>query len=203
MIETSSQCKRMFNINYNNNDTFSMPNHVLQIYKKNVVPRGEICKILFLLRCSFANNYFIITYYFYEYTFLKSCFQMIYLFSKIQLKVQKLLLNQNTILNKLDKLLANDRSVDNCLQSITSTQIHGFEIHFNDNFPLKELTQFHHINDILNNKACYSLMANNILYANSIHAQYNITYNICSKKNQLRFNQFLEKETINVWWIKH
>ncbi|KAF0769610.1 Uncharacterized protein FWK35_00004946, partial [Aphis craccivora] len=62
---------------------------------------------------------------------------------EVKVKVQKLLLNQNTILNKLDKLLINDRSVDNCLQNITSTQ---------------ELTQFNRINDILNNKAYYSLM---------------------------------------------
>jgi len=41
---------------------------------------------------------------------------------EVKVKVQKLLLNQNTILNKLDKLLINDRSVDNCLQNITSTQ---------------------------------------------------------------------------------
>lgn len=76
----------------------------------------------------------------------------------MKVKVQKLLLNQNTILNKLEKLLTNDRSVNNCLQNITSTQIDEFKIHFNDNFPLKELTQFSHINDILNNKAYYSLM---------------------------------------------
>ncbi|XP_029342683.1 uncharacterized protein LOC115033681 [Acyrthosiphon pisum] len=78
--------------------------------------------------------------------------------AEVKVKVQKLLLNQNTILNKLEKLLTNYRSVDNCLQNITSTQIDEFEIHFNDNFPLKELTQFNHINDILNNKAYYSLM---------------------------------------------
>ncbi|XP_060866694.1 uncharacterized protein LOC132942387 [Metopolophium dirhodum] len=84
--------------------------------------------------------------------------------AEVKVKVQKLLLNQNTILNKLDKLLANnDRSVNNCLQNITSTQINEFEIHFNDNFPLKELTQFHHINDILNNKAYYSLMKKKLL----------------------------------------
>lgn len=91
--------------------------------------------------------------------------------AEVKVKVQKLLLNQNTILNKLEKLLTNDRSVDNCLQNITSTQIDEFEIQFNDNFPLKELTQFNHINDILNNKAYYSLMVNIILYAYSVHSQ--------------------------------
>lgn len=94
--------------------------------------------------------------------------------AEVKVKVQKLLLNQNTILNKLDKLLTNYRSVDNCLQNITSTQIDEFEIHFNENFPLKELTQFNRINDILNNKAYYSLMVNNILYANGLHAQNNM-----------------------------
>lgn len=89
--------------------------------------------------------------------------------AEVKVKVQKLLLNQNKIINKLDKLLRNDRSVDNCLQNITSTQIDEFERHFNDNFPLKELKQFHHINDILNNKAYYSLMVINILYANSVN----------------------------------
>lgn len=57
--------------------------------------------------------------------------------AEVKVKVQKLLLNQNTILNKLEKLLTNDRSVNNCLQNITSTQIDEFKIHFNDNFPLK------------------------------------------------------------------
>lgn len=88
--------------------------------------------------------------------------------AEVKIKVQKLLLNKNTILYKLEKLLINYRSVDNCLQNITSTQIDEFEIHFNDNFPLKELTQFNHINDILNNKAYYSLMVNIILYAYSV-----------------------------------
>ncbi|XP_016657099.1 uncharacterized protein LOC107882761 [Acyrthosiphon pisum] len=48
--------------------------------------------------------------------------------AEVKVKVQKLLLNQNTILNKLEKLLTNDRSVDNCLQNITSTKIDEFEI---------------------------------------------------------------------------
>ncbi|XP_060845899.1 uncharacterized protein LOC132925524 [Rhopalosiphum padi] len=78
--------------------------------------------------------------------------------AEVKVKVQKLLMNQNAILNKLDKLLTNDRSVDNCLPNITSIQIDEFEIHFNEHFPLKELTQFNHINEILNNKAYYTLM---------------------------------------------
>lgn len=84
--------------------------------------------------------------------------------AEVKVKVQKLLMNQNAILNKLDKLLTNDRSVDNCLPNITSIQIDEFEKHFNEHFPLKELIQFNHINEILNNKAYYSLMVNIILY---------------------------------------
>lgn len=44
MIETSSQCKRMFNINYNNNNTLVCPTMYYRFIR-----RGEICKILFLL----------------------------------------------------------------------------------------------------------------------------------------------------------
>jgi len=45
-----------------------------------------------------------------------------------KVKEVKLLLNQNTILNKLDKVLTNYFSVDNCLHNIKSTQINEFEI---------------------------------------------------------------------------
>jgi len=66
---------------------------------------------------------------------------------EVKVKVQKLLLNQNTILNKLVILLTNDRLVDNCLQNIISKQIDEFEIHFNEHFSSKQLIQFNQIND--------------------------------------------------------
>ncbi|XP_026821588.1 uncharacterized protein LOC113560001 [Rhopalosiphum maidis] len=59
--------------------------------------------------------------------------------AEVKVKVQKFLMNQNTILNKLDKLLTKDCSVDNCLPNITSIQIDEFEIHFNEHFSFKRI----------------------------------------------------------------